>query len=428
MADLSSDLASLRIDRNPKPSPGGSGWLKGVLWAVGLGAVGLGVYVTVLPALSARFFRAPIQVTEVASISPAEASIELTATGYVAAYRTSKIAPKVSGRVAKVYVTQGQRVEEGAPLIELDPTDERAAILAGKSRYAAANARTRSAQAQVATIEAQIAEAVQLAEREKRLATEGLSAGGAAQDLALRVKSLEATRSAAQATARAAAAEAASAQADIDVLEVQLRNLTLLSPIAGTVMKKPPQLGEFVGPQPAGLSVDMGGITIADFSTLQVEVDVPEQRLHLVKLGGPTEIVLDAYPSKRLRGRAFEITPTVDRSKATVMVKINFVDRFDGILPEMSARVSFLAGELDADAIKQPPKIVVPESAVTERDGNKVVFVLEGDVVRVVPVQLGAPFGRGFELTRGPVPGTRLVATPAPTLVDGQKIKEESGS
>jgi RND family efflux transporter MFP subunit len=382
----------------------------------------------VLPAISARFFKTAVKLTEVASISPAEASIELTATGYVAAQRTSKIAPKVSGRVAQVYVVQGQMVQEGDKLVELDIADETASIDAAKSRLAASLARARSAQAQVATAVAQMAEVKQQADREQRLSEQGLSAGGVALDLAARVRSLEATRDAADASAKAAVADATASQAEIRRMEVQLRNFTLLAPISGKVMKKPPQLGEFIGPQPAGLSVDMGGITIADFSTLQVEVDVPEQRLHLVKLGGPGEIVLDAFPSRRLRGRIFEVTPTVDRAKATVMVKVKFEDVFDGVLPEMAARVSFLAKEIDADAIKQPPKIVVPASAIAERDGGKFVFVLEGETVRMTPITTGAAFGRGFELVKGPSPGTRLVVEPPSTLVDGQKVKQESGS
>ena len=195
-----------------------------------------------------------------------------------------------------------------------------------------------------------------------------------------------------------------------------------------TVVNEPPQVGEFVGPQPAGISVDMGGIRIADFSTLLVETDIPETRLAQVRPGGPAEIVLDAFPSRRLRGEVKEITPEVDRAKATVMVKVAFVDPIDGVLPDMSARVSFLAEALDADAMKEPPKTVVPGSAITERGGGQVVFVIENGQVKMVPVQLGPAFGSGYELRSGPRPGTRVVASPDAQLKDGQKIKEASES
>jgi multidrug efflux pump subunit AcrA (membrane-fusion protein) len=91
----------------------------------------------------------------------------------------------------------------------------------------------------------------------------------------------------------------------------------------------------------------------------------------------------------------------------------------------MAARVSFLTKPLDPEALKQPPKIIVPSTAVAERGGGKVVFVVEDEVVRMVPIKLGPAFGRGFELTEGPRPGTRLVASPPQTMADGQRVKEK---
>jgi multidrug efflux pump subunit AcrA (membrane-fusion protein) len=170
----------------------------------------------------------------------------------------------------------------------------------------------------------------------------------------------------------------------------------------------------------------MGGVEIADLSTQVVETDVPEGRLSLVKVGGPTEIVLDAFPQKRFRGRTIEITPQVDRAKATVLVKVKFEDDLSGVLPDMSARVSFLSEELDAEAMKEEPKTIVPDSAVVERDGAKVVFVYDEGKVRLTPVTLGPAYGRGFELEAGPIAGTKLVSDPAPTLTDGQSVKEKT--
>jgi multidrug efflux pump subunit AcrA (membrane-fusion protein) len=157
-----------------------------------------------------------------------------------------------------------------------------------------------------------------------------------------------------------------------------------------------------------------------------VETDVPEQRLSLVKIGAPTEIVLDAYPDRRYRGRVHEITPKVDRAKATVLVKVAFVDEKTGVMPDMSARVSFLTGELDKNAIKAPPKTIVPSEAIASVAGGKVVFVVDDGKVRLTPIQLGPAFGSGFELTRGPTPGTRLVKNPPADLADGQPIKERT--
>jgi RND family efflux transporter MFP subunit len=212
----------------------------------------------------------------------------------------------------------------------------------------------------------------------------------------------------------------------VSALGVNLKNFTVIAPISGTIVNRPPELGEFVGPQPSGVAVDMGGVEIADFSTLMIETDVPEPRLSLVKVGGPSEIVLDAYPDRRYRGKVHEITPKVDRAKATVLVKVAFVDEKTGVLPDMSARVSFLAAELDAAAAKVPPKAIVPSEAIVTQGGAKLVYVVDDGKVRATPVTLGPAFGSGFEIMRGPTPGTRVVKSPPEGLADGQPIKERT--
>lgn len=423
MADqLSSDLASLRIDRD---EPRRSRWPK-VLVTLGLlGAAGFAGYAYGLPYLEAQVFKTEIELTEIAMVSPAQAQVSLTATGYIVPQVTSEVASKVPGRIAKVFVAQGDHVKAGTVLCELDPRDEDAALRAAQSRVAAASARAQSADAAVKTRHAELNENKIQATRERRLAQQGASATGIADDLEARTKSLEQAVSAAEASAKAARAEAGALAAEAAALKVGKGNLTIVAPIDGTVMNKPPQLGEYIGPQPPGISVDMGGFELADFSTNVVEADVPEARLHLVKVGGPAEIVLDAYPERRFRGKVQQITPKVDRAKATVMVRVAFVDDMDGVLPEMSARVSFLSNELDAKAVKEPPKKVLPGNAIAERAGTKVVFVLEGDKVRMVPVKVGKPFGSGFELLQGPAQGTRVVASPGDVLKDGQRVKEK---
>jgi len=421
---LSSQLASLRIDRTTPARRRGRVWP----WVAGiaaLGAVGAGIYLFALPRLQSQIFKTSVSYTEVSSVSPAEASVQLTSAGYVVPQRISHVAPKVPGRVARVHISQGQAVKPGDLLLTLDSTDDAASLAAARSSVKAAWARVESAKATAATLRAELEEGRLLAARQTRLAKEGVTASGAAEDAAAHVASLERRAEAAKAEAAAAAADADARSADTAAMETRMANLVIKSPIAGVVITKPPQEGEVVTPQPAGVTIDMGSVQIADFDTLMVETDVPEQRLQMVKIGTPTEIVLDAFPSRRFRGVTAEITPQVNRSKATVVVRVGFVDEKDGVLPDMAARVSFLNQALDPQAMKEPPKIVVPSSALAERAGGKVVFVVEEDAVRMVPVKLGPSFGRGFELVEGPRPGTRLVASPPDTLADGQRIKEK---
>lgn len=425
---LSNDLASLKISRDAPAESRGAGWLKPVLGAALLLGLGLGGYRLLAPTLEAKFFKTEVALTEIIVVSPAEASVELTSTGFVVPQRVSSVSSKASGRLLHVHVVQGQQVKAGDLLFELDPADEQANINAAKSRVAAALARAATSRAQAETSRAELAEAKLRAGRERSLADQGISPTGTADDLQARATSLESAVKAAEAVAQASGAEAGAISAELKSLETNLHNLKIFAPIDGTVLNKPPEVGEYVGPLPTGVNMELAGVELADFKSLVVEIDVPEQRLYLVKVGGPTEIVLDAFPQQRYRGQTLEITPRVDRAKATVMVKVKFMDEAQNVLPDMSARVSFLTAELDAASMKAPPKTVVPASAVVERAGSKVVFVAEGDKVRMVPVQLGPDMGRGFELQQGPSPGTKCVVNPPDTMADGQKIKERTES
>jgi RND family efflux transporter MFP subunit len=261
---------------------------------------------------------------------------------------------------------------------------------------------------------ANLAEITQQWERQKRLVQSGAVAAATAEDLGARVKALEESVKAADAETHAAAAE-------VTTLNTGLKNMVIVAPIDGTAVTKPFAVGDVVSmmaPTPL--------VELADFTSLLIETDVPEARLHLVKEGGPCEIVLDAFPDKRYRGVVQEVSPKLNRSKATGTAKVKLVDQPERIRPEMSARVSFLAKALQEAEMKAPPRKIVPGAAVVDRGGTKVVFVVDGGRVRLVNVVLGEPVGSGFELKEGPGAGTRLVKDPPAALKDGEQIKERS--
>jgi HlyD family secretion protein len=409
---LSSDLASLRIDHDAPPESRGRMRRFALYAAIVLAALAI-VYFVVYPSVRSRFFKTEVAATEIALVSPAQGSIQLTSTGYIIPQILSRAVVKVPGRVAEARVKQSDQVKAGDILLVLDTVDHQAAIASSRTRVLTARANAETARANLAEVQQQL-------QRERELSGQGVTPKATAEDLARRADALRAAVKAADAAARAA-------QAEVAALEVNLRSFTLHSPISGKIINKPPELGDFVGPAMSGVADTAGAIEIADFSSLAVESDVPEGRLALVKLGQPCEIQLDAFPERRLRGEVYEIVPKVNRAKATVVVKVKFIDANEGALPDMSARVSFLSDKLDANSMKEPPKLIVPGSAIAQRAGAKVVFVLEDGRVRMVPIQVGKPFGEGFELVRGPGSGTRVVSQPGPDLADGQQVKERKG-
>src|SRR5205807_9597661 len=108
-----------------------------------------------------------------------------------------------------------------------------------------------------------------------------------------------------------------------------------------------------------------GGIaSVGDFDSLQVEADVSESQVAKLAIGTPAETVLDAFPDRRYRAKVAEVRPRVDRAKATVTVKVAFVDEPKDVLPDMGAKVTFLAKELDEAAAKAQPIPAVQADAV----------------------------------------------------------------
>ena len=419
---LSQDLASLKIDRGAPR--GGSRWPRFVAGTIAIVGLAVAGYAFGYQKLKSSLATPSVALGEVALVSPAQGQVQLTATGYVVALVYAKVASKVPGRIAEIFVEEGQTIEKGARVARLEDVDFKTQLASARARAAAARAKVAVARASLAEIKVQI-------ERETPMVEKGVTAKATLDDL-------QARRGSADAAIRAAEAEAAASDADTKALEIQLGSYEIITPISGTVVDKLVKVGEGVSP---GFGTP-GVIEVIDLTSLVVEVDVPETRLAQVAIDGPCEIVLDAYPTKRYRGAVKEIGRRVNRSKATVPVKIRFVDRSDGkadakadgaaapsngqldVLPDMAARVSFLSAALDAKMIDVPPKLMVPARAVVQRNGRDVVFVDDEDEVRLTPVTLGPPQGEGRELMTKLPPGTKVVLDPPNSLADGDKVKE----
>ena len=108
------------------------------------------------------------------------------------------------------------------------------------------------------------------------------------------------------------------------------------------MLRKDAEVGEVVAPSVGGGLTRGAVVTMADLTTLEVEVDVNEAYIARISGGQPARITLDAYPDTSFRGRVRQVVPTADRQRATVQVKVSIVDRDPRILPEMGAKVDFL--------------------------------------------------------------------------------------
>jgi HlyD family secretion protein len=405
---VADELKSLRIERTPER--------RGLpRWAPP--AIGLLLTAAVLFAgwklLAPRLFVPEVETTAVALVSPAQAQQLLVATGYVVPQRQANISPRIGGRVAELFVEDGTVVKKGQLIAVLEDQDYKAQVLQ-------AEADAQSARARETRAEVDLRDAQRAFDREQVVQAKGVSTPAALDQVTARLDG-------AKAALGAARSETAAARARIEVAKVNLENCYVRAPFDGRITQKLTDIGEIVfGAMSAGTGGRGGIASLADFSTLQVEADVSESQVAKLKIGTPAEIVLDAFPERRYRGKVAEVRPRVDRAKATVTVKVGFVDDPVDVLPDMGSKVTFLAKELDEAAAKAQPIPAVQADAVVERGENKVVWVLDSeDQLRSVQVVTGAPMGGMVALRDGPPPGTKVVRRPDGDLRTGMKVKEK---
>jgi len=401
------DLSRLKIDRSGTSFSASRG--RGRLRRLMVPAI---VAAGVLAALAFAFLRwsnAAVEV-ETASVTmayPSQGYTILNATGYVVAQRKAAVASKATGRLVWLGVEEGSRVKKDEVIARLEDLDVRATREQTAASVMVAKANLEQGMAELRDAEMAV-------RRSQDLLKQGF-VSQSANDIALSrldkakasISSLEAAIAAAQATLRGS--------------NVAVDQTLIRAPFDGVVLTKSANIGDVITPFSSALDSKGAVVSIADMSTLEVEADVSESSFFKVKVGQPVEIQLDALPDQRFRGVVARTVPTVDRSKATVMTKIRFVEPDARVLPEMSAKVSFLSQEV-VEADRKPRPAVNPAAVVT-RDGRNVMFVVRGDKVAQVPVQTGAQLGDLIEVLGGAQAGDKVVLRPAEKLKDGASIK-----
>lgn len=404
-------LSSLRINRDePRPS-GPSASSKSRAWLWGL------IAVAVVALIGYFFFgrgaaAIEVQTATVQRLAPASAQSLLTATGYVVAQRAAAVASKGTGRLEELRVEEGDQVKAGDIIARLEAADVTASL-------GAARAAQKEAEAAVEYAKAQAREARLRFDRVSGLRDKQLASEAEYDQARAASESAEANVVAAEAGLRAAAA-------NVEWAEVQVENTIIRAPFDGTVLTKTADVGEVVAPFASSSSSRGAVVTIADMSSLEVEADVSESNIQQIRVGQPCLITLDALPAEPYRGRVKKVVPTADRSKATVMVKVAF-DQLDGrVLPEMSAKISFLPSDLQSDAVSTKTVLTVPSSAVVQRNGAAAVFVVKQGRVSMRPVETGQTYGGAVEVRAGVELGDVVVIAPPPQLGEGDAIKLKS--
>jgi RND family efflux transporter MFP subunit len=373
------DVTSLRIDREKVRT---RKWPRWLIILVALFVVA-GIFIFLGDPNVIPFFAPEISTARSIVLTPAQASTVLTSSGYVVARRKAEISPKSVGRIAWINLEEGQKVKEGELVARLE------------------NQELKATRAEVVS---RLENAKREAARQEKLFKRGIATQQTLDNSKTQVEVLGAQL------------------LNVDEL---IRNTNIYSPIDGVVTVKKAFLGETVTPQGFGGAGSAGATfaVIVDLDSLEVETDINEQNLGKLNPGMPAEIILDAFPDQPYKARLRQIVPTADRQKGTFKVKVEFVNKDDRVMPEMSCRINFLDSKILEDGLGQG-RVVVPLSALVEYNGEKGVFLVEGNRVKFRGVTTGSTNGSQVEIDDGLEGGEQLVAEASPLhLKDGDKIR-----
>jgi RND family efflux transporter MFP subunit len=410
--DRAALLNQLRIDRSEPPSSGGHGkW-----WATG-------VAVIIIAASAFWYLTRPTGVPITTAMAQAAAGGTsgasagpslLDASGYIVARRRATVSSKITGKVVKVMLEEGQRVEAGQIIALLDDSNWRAALSQSKAQL-------QQAEASVASAQTAFDDAKPIFDRaEKQKAAAVISAQSFDES--------HAQFNVAHNNMLVAQRGVEMARAGVEVAQRSLEDTVIRAPFAGVVTEKAAQPGEMVSPVSAGGGFTRTGIgTIVDMESLEVEVDVSENFINRVRPQQPVTIKLNAYPDWDIPGSVIAMIPTADRAKATVKVRIAIGQKDPRIIPEMGARVAFLSdNEPKASDAKSPVSgVIVPADAVSTSGTASIVFVVHGSTVERRAVRLGAKISSGQMISAGLEPGNIVALGDLSKLSDGARVRIE---
>jgi RND family efflux transporter MFP subunit len=410
--DKSDLLRELRIDKEQRDDHRGGGSRLPLI-------VGSVILALALIGAGAWYFLAgskSFEIEAATAVSPSAGGGDtavLQATGYVTARRQATVSAQITGTLTDVLIEEGDHVKEGQVLAHLDGTAQQAQLDQAKAGLRANQALLAQSQAQLAQSQRDLKRAQDLVAR-KLVSVQS-------EEVARTQVDMQSSQILAQRR------QVELAEASVRGAQVQLDYCTVHAPFTGVITAKAAQVGEIVSPLSAGGGFTRTGVgTIVDMDSLEIEVDVTESYINRVQPKQPAQATLDAYPDWKIPAHVIAIIPSADRGKATVKVRVAIEQKDQRVLPEMGVRVSFMEEAKKSDA--PPPKgVLVPTSAIAQRDGKPVVFAIEGDRAKARAVTPGQTYN-DLRLVEGIGSGTKVVKQPQADLVDGAKVEMKTAA
>lgn len=308
-----------------------------------------------------------------------------------------QMTPRVTGRLEKLHVKQGDAVKRGQLVATLEHAQQDALIGATEAQLASAKADTERARAEMMNAKTNL-------DRYERLLKEGFSTQQQYDTVQTEYVSTRASYNAARAKERQAAAELGRVQST-------KMDYIMNSPLDGTV------LNDYSLTPGTMISPNSPIADIADLRRLKASLRVPELKIFVVKPGMDVFLRFDALPSEEFHGRVSRIDPYVDPATRSSAVEIELNNEATGnrLRPGMFGQASIVEREFKN-------AILLQENALLPSDDGYYVFIEENGIARRRPVTTGIRQGGAMQITGGLEPGERVIVFGGSNLNDGEAV------
>jgi HlyD family secretion protein len=352
----------------------------------------------------------------------------VVATGRIETPQRVDLGARITARVVRIPVAEGQRVARGALLVELDDREERAALAQAHAQVAQAQARLRqirelglpAAQQGLRQAEANLTQAQRNFERQRELHGRGFIGRSQLDDAE---RSLEVSESQVRAArlqvaanapqgSEAALAQAAlqQAQANEEAAQTRLAHTRVLAPVDGTLIARSVEPGDTVQP---GRTL----MVLAPAGETQIVTQIDEKNLARLRPGQQALAAADAYPGERFGAVLVYINPAVDPQRGAVEVKLDVPDPPASLRQDMTVSVDIAVAE-------KRDTLIAPADAVRDARGSPWVLVAQdGRRAERRQVKLGAVGDGRIEILEGVAAGERLIPAAEAAVKPGQRVR-----
>jgi HlyD family secretion protein len=372
--------------------------LAGVVVAVGVGLVVL---------RNSPF--APV--TQVGTVEAARNTLQasLFGIGIVESRRSILIGPTGAGRVARVLVEQGEQVEAGQLLAEMDPIDLQARLAASRHALTRARAAVSATQAQALEAESRLATADASARRYASLKAQGFVSAEAERAKGHEARAADAAVQASRANIASAHADGERLTAEVRALEEQVNNTRLLSPVAGLIVTRELEPGSTAV---AGQAV----LRMVEADSFWLRVRIDQGRSAGLAVGQPASIVLRSRPGETFAGKVARIEQLSDAVTEERIAMVAFDTLPAGLtLNEMA--------EVTVHLPARPDVLSVPPAALVRQDGKTGVFVIADGRAQFRPVRVGVRAETGIEVLEGLSGGEAVIVQRVKPIAAGDRVR-----